>query len=82
VLHHSDRGGQYFSGDYQALLGEYGMVARMSRKGNCWEPEHCSDAPMEIFFNSLKYEHVFHEDYETQAERMSKYSTLFVHPWK
>jgi putative transposase len=62
VLHHSDRGSQYCSHDYQALLAEYGMVASMSRKGNCWD-----NAPMESFFNSLKNERVFHEDYETRT---------------
>jgi putative transposase len=63
VLHHSDRGSQYCSHDYQALLAQYGMVASMSRKGNCWD-----NAPMESFFNSLKNERVFHEDYATRAE--------------
>lgn len=63
VLHHSDRGSQYCSGDYQALLAKYGMVASMSHKGNCWD-----NAPMESFFNSLKNERVFHEDYATSAE--------------
>jgi putative transposase len=63
LLHHSDRGSQYCSGDYQALLAEYGMVASMSRKGNCWD-----NAPMESFFNSLKNERVFHEDYASREE--------------
>lgn len=63
LLHHCDRGSQYCSGDYQALLDEYGMVASMSRKGNCWD-----NAPMESFFNSLKNERVFHEDYATREE--------------
>lgn len=63
LLHHSDRGSQYCSGDYQALLAEYGMVGSMSRKGNCWD-----NAPMESFFNSLKNERVFHEDYATWEE--------------
>jgi len=63
LLHHSDRGSQYCSHDYQALLSEYGMVASMSRKGNCWD-----NAPMESFFSSLKNEQVFHEDYETRAQ--------------
>jgi len=63
VLHHSDRGSQYCSGDYQALLGEYGMVTSMSRKGNCWD-----NAPMESFFNSLKNEQIFHADYATREE--------------
>ncbi|RJF96574.1 hypothetical protein D3870_19225 [Noviherbaspirillum cavernae] len=44
------------------------MMASISRKGNCWESEHCSDAPIESFFNSLKNERVFHEDYATREE--------------
>lgn len=35
LLHHSDRGSQYCSVDYQAWVAEYGMVASMSRRGNC-----------------------------------------------
>ena len=61
LLHHSDRGSQYCSDDYQALLAEYGMRCSMSRKGNCWV-----NAPMESFFNSLKNERVFHERYSTR----------------
>lgn len=61
LLHHSDRGSQYCSGDYQALLAGYGMRCSMSRKGNCWD-----NAPMESFFNSLKNERVFHERYSTR----------------
>jgi putative transposase len=62
LMHHSDRGSQYCSHDYQALLVEYKMVASMSRKGNCWD-----NAPMESFFNSLKNERVFHQHYATRA---------------
>jgi putative transposase len=62
LLHHSDRGSQYCSHDYQALLGQYKMSASMSRKGNCWD-----NAPMESFFNSLKNERVFHQHYATRA---------------
>lgn len=63
VLHHSDRGSQYCSHDYQQLLRSYGMTASMSRKGNCWD-----NAPMESFFNSLKNERVFHRCYANRAE--------------
>ena len=63
VLHHSDRGSQYCSHDYQQLLRGYGMTASMSRKGNCWD-----NAPMESFFNSLKNERVFHRRYADRAE--------------
>lgn len=50
-LHHSDRGGQYASHAYQALLRKHGMVCSMSRKGNCW-----GSAPTERFLSSLKRE--------------------------
>jgi putative transposase len=40
----------------------------MSRKGNCWESEHCSDAPTESFFNSLKNERVHAARYRTRQE--------------
>ena len=33
LMHHSDRGSQYASGDYQAELAKHEMVVRMSRKG-------------------------------------------------
>jgi transposase InsO family protein len=39
LLHHSDRGSQYASYDYQNLWESYGMQAGMSRKGNCWDIE-------------------------------------------
>jgi len=48
LLHHSDRGSQYASHSYQALLKQHGMVCSMSRKGNCWD-----NAPTERFFSSL-----------------------------
>jgi putative transposase len=62
-LHHSDRGSQYASHDFQALLKEYGMKCSMSRKGNCWD-----NAPTESFFNSLKNERVHGTRYETRDE--------------
>lgn len=61
VIHHSDRGSQYCSHDYQGLLGEMKMIPSMSRKGNCWD-----NAPMESWFNSLKNERVFHRRYATR----------------
>jgi putative transposase len=39
LLHHSDRGSQYASGDYQDALDDLGVVCSMSRKGNCWDSE-------------------------------------------
>lgn len=51
LLHHSDRGSQYACHDYRNRLSHYGMVASMSRKGDCWD-----NAPTERFFRSLKTE--------------------------
>jgi putative transposase len=63
LIHHSDRGSQYASHAFQARLAEYGMIASMSRKGNCWD-----NAPSESFFNSLKNERVHGTRYRTRAE--------------
>lgn len=51
ALHHSDRGVQYASEAYRDLLGRYGMVCSMSRRGNCWD-----NAGQESFFGKLKSE--------------------------
>lgn len=51
VLHHSDRGAQYTSDRYQALLRTYGFRCSMSRPGNCHD-----NAPVESFFRTLKTE--------------------------
>jgi putative transposase len=62
-VHHSDRGVQYASDDYQELLQEYGGVASMSRAGNCYD-----NAVMESFFGTLKTELIYHERYATRKE--------------
>ena len=49
LLHHSDRGCQYTSNDYQAALAALGVSVSMSRKGNCWD-----NAVAESFFATLK----------------------------
>ncbi len=51
LLHHSDRGSQYASAEYQALLASANIRPSMSRKGNCWD-----NAAMESFFATLKAE--------------------------
>jgi putative transposase len=51
LIHHSDRGSQYASAEYQALLGQAQMHSSMSRRGDCWD-----NAPMESFFATLKTE--------------------------
>jgi transposase InsO family protein len=51
ALHHSDRGRQYTSAAYQALLRANGFIVSMSRVGDCWD-----NAPVESFFAGLKAE--------------------------
>ena len=51
VLHHSDRGIQYASAAYRAVLAQHGMTSSMSRAGNCWD-----NAVVESFFATLKTE--------------------------
>jgi len=63
LIHHSDRGSQYASDDYQKALTQAGMISSMSRKGNCWD-----NAPMESFFHTLKTELVYHRHYKTREE--------------
>jgi transposase InsO family protein len=63
LLHHSDRGCQYASDDYQHLLACHGIACSMSGKGDCWD-----NAPMESFWATLKTELVNHERYATRAQ--------------
>jgi putative transposase len=63
LLHHSDRGSQYASQEYQTLLTQAQMVGSMSRKGNCYD-----NAPLESFFGTFKTELVFHQHYATRAQ--------------
>ena len=63
LIHHSDRGSQYASRDYQQVLTAHGLIPSMSRKGNCWD-----NAPMESFFHSLKTERVYGAVYRTHAQ--------------
>ncbi len=63
LIHHSDRGSRYACQEYQALLQEYGLIASMSRKGNCRD-----NAPVERFFGSLKRERTDLRLYATREE--------------
>jgi transposase InsO family protein len=63
LVHHSDRGSVYASGDYREALGSLAMIPSMSRKGDCWD-----NAVAESFFATIKGELIDHETYETRAE--------------
>jgi len=63
LVHHSDRGSQYASGDYTDLLREHGIEISMSRKGNPWDNAAC-----ESFMKTLKYEEVHRNEYRDLIE--------------
>ena len=67
LLFHSDRGVQYASGDYRSALAQAGLVASMSRKGNCYD-----NAAMESFWSTLKLELVYRRDFQTRAQAQSE----------
>jgi len=67
LIHHSDRGSQYCSYEYQELLGQFEMRSSMSRKGNCYD-----NAPMESFWGTLKQELVHHRRYRTRQEAIQE----------
>ena len=63
LLFHSDRGVQYASGDYRQALSQAGLIASMSRSGNCYD-----NAAMESFWSTLKLELVYRQDFQTRAQ--------------
>jgi len=64
LIVHCDRGSQYASAQHQQLLARYGLIASMSRKGNCWD-----NAVMERFFLNLKMEErLWHRKYANPME--------------
>ena len=58
LVHHSDRGVQYASRDYTALLEAHGIAISMSRRGNPYD-----NAKAESFMKTLKYEEVYRSEY-------------------
>ena len=63
LIHHSDRGVQYASNEFQALLKTNGIQCSMSRKGDCWD-----NAVAESFFHTLKVELIHGKTYITRQE--------------
>ena len=63
LIHHSDRGSQYLSDDFQALLKLNGITCSMSDKGSCYD-----NAVVESFFASLKRERVKRRKYCTRDD--------------
>lgn len=63
LIFHSDRGSQYASRDYRDELAKHGMIASMSRKGDCYD-----NAVAESFFATLEFELLMKHDWQTRAE--------------
>jgi len=63
LIHHSDRGCQYASGDQRAILADHHILGSMSRRGNCLD-----NASVESFFGTLKTERVHRRRYRTRSE--------------
>jgi len=63
LVHHSDRGVQYASGDYTQLLRDHQIRISMSRRGNPYD-----NAQAESFMKTLKYEEVYRSDYRDQRD--------------
>jgi len=75
LIHHSDRGSQYASHDFQNLLRDRGITCSMSGAGNCYD-----NAVAESFFSTLKRERVHRRSYQTRAEAsadMFQYIEIF-----
>jgi transposase InsO family protein len=63
LVHHTDRGCQYASTEYRALLEKHGAACSMSAAGDCWD-----NAVAESFFATLKKELVHGCAFETRSE--------------
>jgi putative transposase len=63
LLHHSDRGSQYTSEQFQRLMADHGVICSMSRSGNVWD-----NAAMESFFSSLKTERTGQKTYRSRDD--------------
>jgi transposase InsO family protein len=63
LMYHTDRGSQFTCREHRAELAAHGMVASMSRKGDCWD-----NAVAESFFSTLEFELLMQNDWHTKQE--------------
>lgn len=78
LVHHSDRGSQYCSVDYQAELRKRGIQISMSGRGNCYD-----NSMVETFFKTIKSELIWPVAWQTrqQAENaIARYIDGFYNP--
>jgi transposase InsO family protein len=69
LIHHSDQGVQYASGDYVAVLEMHQIRSSMSRRGNPWDNAMC-----ESFMKTLKAEEVYRSDYRNLPDARARIS--------
>ena len=65
LQHHSDRGCQYTSDAFQALLAKNNIICSMSGTGNCYD-----NAVAESFFHTLKTEWIYFQGYDNREQAM------------
>jgi len=75
AVHHADRGSTYASRDYRTALTQQGMIASMSRKGDCWD-----NAVAESFFATLEWELLAEETFATRA-MATRALVPFIEEW-
>ena len=78
IIHHSDRGSQYCSGDYQKLLTRYGVVPSMSGKGNCYD-----NSMVETVFKTIKSELIWRTAWQSRwqaNQAIGRYIDGFYNP--
>ena len=63
LIFHSDRGSQYTSAQYRALLSQHGMIQSLSRPRQCWD-----NAVAESWFATLKMELIHRQSWATRAQ--------------
>jgi transposase InsO family protein len=78
LVHHSDRGSQYCSVDYQALLRRRGIPISMSGRGNCYD-----NSMVQTYFKTIKTELIWTIawQFRQQAENaVARYIDGFYNP--
>jgi transposase InsO family protein len=75
LIQHTDRGSQYASGEYRAVLAAHGIRQSMSRKGDCWD-----NAVAESFFATLEHELLADADFHTRREAHAAVAE-FIDTW-
>ena len=77
-IHHTDRGSQYCSHDYQKILREHDFEVSMSGKGNCYD-----NAAVETFFKTIKAEMIWRRSWPTRRsaeDAVFEYINGFYNP--